>query len=134
MKYTTLFQRWFDVAPRRDVVSTRRQRWNNVGDRITIWLIDDVTLVSVCLHDDLILAFLLQQFETRNRWIRTRMDYPLALQANWLKCFPTQVLSCEVCETFKSTYLKNILKRQLLEVFIKKLLLKTLHYSLRESS
>ena len=134
MKYTTLLQRWFDVAPRRDVVSTRRQRWNNVGDRITIWLIDDVTLVSVCLHDDLILAFLLQQFETRNRWIRTRMDYPLALQANRLKCFPTQVLSCEVCETFKSTYLKNILKRQLLEVFIKKLLLKTFHYSLRESS
>ena len=30
MKYTTLFQRWFDVAPRRDVVSTKRQRWNNV--------------------------------------------------------------------------------------------------------
>ena len=29
----------------------------------------------VCLHDDLILAFLLQQFETENRWIWTRIDY-----------------------------------------------------------
>ena len=31
--------------------------------------------VFVCLHDDLILAFLLQQFETGNRWIRTCIDY-----------------------------------------------------------
>ena len=30
LKYTTLFQRWFDVAQRRDVVSTKGQRWNNV--------------------------------------------------------------------------------------------------------
>ena len=29
----------------------------------------------VCLRDDLILAFLLQQFETGNRWIGTRIDY-----------------------------------------------------------
>ena len=30
LKYTTLFQCWFDVVPRRDVASTKRQRWNNV--------------------------------------------------------------------------------------------------------
>ena len=42
---------------------------------ITIWLIDDVTIAFVCLHDDLVLAFLLQQSETGNRWIRTRIDY-----------------------------------------------------------
>ena len=30
LKYTTLFQRWFDIGPRRDVASTKRQRWNNV--------------------------------------------------------------------------------------------------------
>ena len=29
LKYTTLFQRWFEVASRRDVISTKRQRWNN---------------------------------------------------------------------------------------------------------
>ena len=50
-------------------------RWDLPPYRITIWLIDDVTLVFVCLRDDLILAFLLQQFETGNRWIRTRIDY-----------------------------------------------------------
>ena len=40
-----------------------------------IWLTDDVTLSFVCLRDELILALLLQQFETGNRWIRTRIDY-----------------------------------------------------------
>ena len=30
LKYTTLFQRWFDIAPRRDVASAKRQCWNNV--------------------------------------------------------------------------------------------------------
>ena len=29
----------------------------------------------VCLRDDLILAFLLKQFETGNRWFRARIDY-----------------------------------------------------------
>ena len=42
--------------------------------RITTWLIDDVT-VFICLGDDLILAFLLQQFETGDRCIRTLIDY-----------------------------------------------------------
>ena len=61
--------------------------WDLPPYRITIWLIDDVTLVFVCLRDDLILAFLLQQFETGNRWIRIRIDYHLVLQANRLtKC------------------------------------------------
>ena len=50
-------------------------RWDLPPYRITIWLIDDVTLVFVCLRDGLILAFLLQQFETGNRWIRVRIDY-----------------------------------------------------------
>ena len=48
--------------------------WDLLPYRITIWLIDAVTLVFVCLRYDLILAFLLQQFETGNRWIRTRID------------------------------------------------------------
>ena len=30
LNHTTLFQLWFDVVPRRDVVLTKRQRWNNV--------------------------------------------------------------------------------------------------------
>ena len=45
-----------------------------------------MTLVFfVCLRDDLILAFLLQQFETGNGWTRTLIDYHLrVLQANRL--------------------------------------------------
>ena len=30
LKYATLFQRWFDVVPRCDIASTKRQRWNNI--------------------------------------------------------------------------------------------------------
>ena len=37
------------------------------------WLIDDA--MFVCLLDDLILSFLLQQFDTGNRWIWNRIDY-----------------------------------------------------------
>ena len=61
-------------------------RWDLPPYWITILLIDDVTL-SFCLRDDLILAFLLQQFETGNRWIWTRSTITLILQANRLtKC------------------------------------------------
>ena len=39
-------------------------------------MIDDVMLVFfVCLRDDLSLAFLLQQFETGNRWTWTLINY-----------------------------------------------------------
>ena len=32
LKYKTLFQCWFDIVPRRDVVSTKKQRWNVCWD------------------------------------------------------------------------------------------------------
>ena len=48
-------------------------RWGLPAYWITIWLIDDA--VFVCLPDDLILGFLLQQFDTGNRWIWVRIDY-----------------------------------------------------------
>ena len=37
------------------------------------WLIDDA--MFVCLLDELILGFLLQQFDMRNRCVWTRIDY-----------------------------------------------------------
>ena len=49
--------------------------WDLRPYRITIWLIDDVTLVFVCLSDNLVLAFWLQKFETGNRWSQTRIGY-----------------------------------------------------------
>ena len=64
--FATLHERWLSllIAP-----------WDLPPYRITIWLIDETLSFFVCLHDDLILAFLLQQFEAGNRWIRTRINY-----------------------------------------------------------
>ena len=59
--------------------------------RMTIFLIDDVKLVFVCLCDDLILAFLLQQLEKRNQWIWPHMDYHSCITSeptNQMCCFP----------------------------------------------
>ena len=43
-----------------------------------------MTLSFVCLRDHLILDFLLQQFETGNRWIELASTITLVLQANRL--------------------------------------------------
>ena len=43
--------------------------------QITIWMIDDVQFVLVCLLDDLILGFCYSNLDTGNRWARTRIDY-----------------------------------------------------------
>ena len=43
--------------------------------RITIWLIDDVQFVLVCLLGDLILGFCYSNLYTGNRWTRTCIDY-----------------------------------------------------------
>ena len=51
-------------------------RWVFPPYRMTIWSIDDVTLVFlVCLRNGLILAFLSQQSETGNRWTQAPIDY-----------------------------------------------------------
>ena len=53
----------------------------------------------------------------------------------FLKEAPTQVLSCEVWETFKNAYFQErVQKRLLLEVLYKKLFLKKLQYSDAKSS
>ena len=43
--------------------------------RITIWLIDDVNCVLVCLLDNFILGFCYSNLDTGNRWTRTPIDY-----------------------------------------------------------
>ena len=50
-------------------------RWYLPPYRITIWLIDDVMLIFVCLIDDLTLGFCFFQSDTGNRWPRSRIDY-----------------------------------------------------------
>ena len=74
--FATLHVRWLShIFNRTACIYQIAIRWDLPPYRITIWLID-VTL-SFCLFtwwfDS---SFLLQQFETGNRWIRTRIDYP----------------------------------------------------------
>ena len=85
--FATLLVRWLShIFNRTTCIYHTATRWDLPPYRITIWMIDDVTLVFVCLRDDLFLAFLIQQFEMGNRWIRTRIE-TLVLQANLLtKC------------------------------------------------
>ena len=74
--FATFHVRWLSrIFNRTACIYQTATRWDLPPYRIIIWLIDDVTLTFVCLRDDLILAFLSQQFETGNRWIRTCIDY-----------------------------------------------------------
>ena len=66
--FATLHVRWLShIFDRTACIYQTATRWELPTYRITIWLIDDMTLVFDCWRDDLILAFLLQQTETVNR-------------------------------------------------------------------
>ena len=43
-------------------------RWNLLPYRITMWLIDDLMLIFVCLLDDLILEFYYSKLTRENVW------------------------------------------------------------------
>ena len=45
-----------------------------ISYRITIWLIDDVKLIFICLLGDLVLEFCYSNLDTGNRWPQTRID------------------------------------------------------------
>ena len=76
--FVTLHVRWLShIFNRTACIYQAATRWDLPPYRITIWLTDDVTL-SFCLFTwwfDSSFFFLLQQFKTGNRWIRTRIDY-----------------------------------------------------------
>ena len=75
--FATLHVRWLShIFNRTACIYQAATRWDLPPYRITIWLTDDVTL-SFCLFTWWFDSsfFLLQQFETGNRWIRTRIDY-----------------------------------------------------------
>ena len=83
--FSTLHVRWLSHIFNRTTCIYQTATWRDLPPYwITIWLIDDVKLV--CLRDDLILAFLLQQFEMRHRWIRTRIDYHPCITSELTKC------------------------------------------------
>ena len=75
--FATLHVRWIPlIFSRNACVYQTANRWDLPPYRITIWVIDDATLVFfVHLRDDLILGFLLQQFETENPCNRFLIDY-----------------------------------------------------------
>ena len=74
--FASLHVRWLSrIFNRIACIYQTATQWDLPPYRITIWLIDDVMLVFVCLRDDLILAFLLQQFQTGNRLISTHINY-----------------------------------------------------------
>ena len=56
--FTTLHVRWLShIFNRTACIYQAATRWDFPPHRITIWLIDDVMLIFVCLLDDLILGF-----------------------------------------------------------------------------
>ena len=73
--FATLHVKWLSDFNCSACTYQTTTRWDLSPYRITIWLIDDVTLPFVCLRDDLILPVLAQQIETGNRWFWTRIDY-----------------------------------------------------------
>ena len=73
--FAALHVRWLKhIFNRTACIYQTATPWDLPPYGITIWLIDDVMLIFVCLLDDLNTAVLLQQFETGNRWTRTRID------------------------------------------------------------
>ena len=74
--FAILHVRWLShIFNRNACVYQTATRWDLPPYRITIWLIDVTLVFFVFLRDDLILDFLLQQFETGNRLTRTLIDY-----------------------------------------------------------
>ena len=74
--FGTLHVRWLSyIFNRTACIYQTASRWNWPRYRITIWLIDDVKLVFVCLLDDLILGFCFSNLNTGNRETQTRIDY-----------------------------------------------------------
>ena len=74
--FATLHVRWLShIFNRIACIYQTATRWDLPPCRITIWLIDDVKFVLVCLLDDLILGFCYSNLDAGNRWARTCIGY-----------------------------------------------------------
>ena len=74
--FATLHVRWLSRIFNRTACKYQNAtRWDLPPNWNTIWLIDEKMLISVCLHDDFLLGFLLQQIDIGNRWIWTCIGY-----------------------------------------------------------
>ena len=97
----TLHVRWLShIFNHTACIYQTATRWDLPPYRITIWLIDDVMLIFVCLIDDLALGFCFSQFDTGNRWTRTHIDYHSCITSkptNSFLIFPNILRSYVLC-------------------------------------
>ena len=97
----TLHVRWLShIFNHTACIYQAATRWDLPPYRITIWLIDDVMLIFVCLIDDLALGFCFSQFDTGNRWTRTHIDYHSCITSkptNSFLIFPNILRSYVLC-------------------------------------
>ena len=83
--FATLHVRWLShIFNRTACIYQAATRWDLPPYWITIWLIDDVTIAFVCLHDHLILAFFVTAIWDRKRVNSRTSTVTLVLQANRL--------------------------------------------------
>ena len=74
--FATLHVRWLShIFNRTACIYQTATQWDLPPYQITIWLIDDVKLVFVCLLNNLILGLCYSNHDTENWWTWTHIDY-----------------------------------------------------------
>ena len=86
--FATLHMRWLSyISNRRACIYQAAPRWDLPPYRVTIWVIDDVMLIFVCLLVDLILGFCYSYLTLETGGLELATTIILVLQANQLtKC------------------------------------------------
>ena len=89
--FATLNVRWLlHIFNRNACIYQTATRWDLPPYQITIWLIDDMILIFVCLLVDFILGFVTAVWHGRNQWTQTRIGHHPCITSE-----PTnQVLRC----------------------------------------
>ena len=83
--FATLHVRWLSHIFSRNVcIYQTVTQWDLLPYKITNWLIDDVMLIFVCLHVDLILGFCYRHLTRETDGLELASAITLALQANRL--------------------------------------------------
>ena len=81
--FATLHVRWLShVFNCTACIYQTATQWDLPPYRITIWLIDDV-MIMIMIINHWLCRFLSHQFDTVNRWTRTRIDYHPCITYKW---------------------------------------------------
>ena len=107
--FAALHVRWLlYIFNRNACIYPNATRWDLPPYRITVWLIDDMMLIFVCLLVDMILGLL---FDMRNRWTRTHIVYHPCITsepANQV-CLSKNLVASFI---YRMSYKKNFLSRK----------------------